>query len=533
MKKNDKFIARCIGYNKEGMGIVRHDNFVIFVPGLINGELAEILVLKVLRTYGFGKVEKIIEVSEHRIEPKCSVYKKCGGCHLQHMDRNEQAAFKKQLVKDCFYNIAHMDVELEDVIDMDCPYRYRNKVQVPFKEENGKVNAGFYRQHSNSIIEFEDCLVQTTTSNKLVKFIRNEVEKLEVGSFFRHTLIKHAHNTNEIMVVLVTTRYPFPKMELLADAIVNNFDEVVSVIVNVNDKDTNVVLGEKEYVLAKGDLIKEELSGMYFNISSKSFYQINPIQTKKLYDKAIELANITKDDNVIDLYCGTGTIGLLASHKAKKVIGIEIVPSAIDDAKVNAKNNGVNNIEFICADAKKGAQMLIERGEKVDVVIVDPPRKGCDQKTIDAINVFHPRRLVYVSCDPATLARDVERLGVYGYQPQVIQPVDMFPLTAHVETVVQLFRKTPDTHINIKLDTNELDLTKAEAKATYQEIKDYVLEKYDKKVSTLNIAQIKEKYGIIERENYNKPKSENVKQPQCTKDKEEAIMNALRHFKMI
>lgn len=438
MKKNEKFIARCIGYNKEGMGIVRHDNFVIFVPGLINGELAEILVLKVLRTYGFGKVEKLIEVSEHRVEPKCSVYKKCGGCHLQHMDRSEQAAFKKQLVKDCFYNIAHMDVEIQSVIDMECPYRYRNKVQVPFKEENGQLNVGFYRQHSNNIIEFDDCLVQTDTSNKLVKFIKKEVENLGIGKYFRHILIKHAHNTNEIMVVLITNQYPFANVELLANTIVNNFSEVVSVIVNVNDQETNVVLGEKEYVVAKGNLIKEELSGMYFNISSKSFYQINPIQTKKLYDKAIELAEISETDNVIDLYCGTGTIGLLASHKAKKVIGIEIVPAAIEDAKVNAKNNGVNNIEFICADAKKGAQMLIDRNEKVDVVIVDPPRKGCDQKTIDAINTFNPKRLVYVSCDPATLARDVERLGAYGYKPQVIQPVDMFPLTSHVETVCLL-----------------------------------------------------------------------------------------------
>lgn len=437
MKKNDKFIATCTSYNKEGLGIVKYDNIVFFVPGIIKNETAEILCVKMLKNYGYGKILKIIETSENRVEPICEVYKKCGGCHLMHMNSIEQKNFKTNVVKDCFHSIANMDVKVNDTLIMEDPYRYRNKVQVPFKANNGIMEAGFYRLHSNDIISFNDCLVQTKDSNNIISFIKENYYIPEL----RHVLIKHAHNTNQIMIVLIVKAYPFTMQKQLVNDLLHKFDNIESIIANINDKETNVILGNKEIILAKNDHIQEELNGMYFNISSKSFYQINPKQTKVLYDLAIKFANINENDLVIDLYCGTGTIGLLASQYAKKVIGIEIVEQAIEDAKINAKNNHVDNIEFICADAAKGAKMLLDRKIKSDVVIVDPPRKGCDKQTLEAISIFDPSRLVYVSCDPATLARDVKILcEQYHYQIQKIQPVDMFPNTSHVETVVLLQR---------------------------------------------------------------------------------------------
>ncbi|MDD7227849.1 MAG: 23S rRNA (uracil(1939)-C(5))-methyltransferase RlmD [Firmicutes bacterium] len=457
MKKNDKFIGKCVAYNKEGSGIVKYDNTVFFVPGMIKDEVAEILCVKMLKSYGYGKIIKLIETSKNRVEPRCEVYKKCGGCHLMHMNKIEQQAFKTNVVKDCFRSIANMDVSVNETLDMLDPYRYRNKVQVPFKADKGMMEAGFYRLHSNDIISFNDCLVQTKDSNNIIRFIKENYYIPEL----RHVLIKHAHNTDQIMIVLIVKKYPFSMQEKLINDLLNRFNDIHSIIANINDKETNVILGNKEIVLAKDDHIQEELNGMYFNISSKSFYQINPKQTKVLYDLAIEFANISKDDVVIDLYCGTGTIGLLASKYAKKVIGVEIVEQAIEDAKVNAINNHVDNIEFICADAAKGANLLLERNIKSDVVIVDPPRKGCDKQTLEAISIFDPSRLVYVSCDPATLARDCKILcEQYHYQIKKIQPVDMFPNTSHVETVCLLSKlHEAKHHVNVTVDMDEMDLS--------------------------------------------------------------------------
>ncbi len=547
MKKNDKFIGRCSGYNKEGMGIVKYDDIVFFVPGIIRDETAEILIVKMLKNYGYGKMIRLIEESKQRVEPVCPVYKLCGGCHLQHMNREEQAYFKTQLVKDCFRSIANMAPQVNKVLDMADPYRYRNKVQVPFAiDKQGNIKAGFYRQHSNDIVEFTDCLVQTKLSNELIQYIKKRLQDLGIGQYFRHVLIKHAHNTDQIMVVFIVRKYPFAKLDELAEELHANFKKIQSIIVNVNDKETNVILGNHEEVLYGQPMIQEELNGMYFNISSKSFYQINPAQTKHLYDLAIQYANITKNDIVVDLYCGTGTIGLLAAPHAKKVFGIEIVAPAIEDAKINAKNNGIDNIEFINADAKVGAKMLLDRHQHVDVVIVDPPRKGCDQATLEAINIFDPKRLVYVSCDPATLARDIKILSSYGYQIETIQPVDMFPMTNHVETVVLLSHKSPDSVINVKVEFGEgddkisLDAIAERAKKyqpkpkiTYKMIQEYVEKKYGFKVHTAYIAEVKRALGLTMCDAPNA--AEELKQPRKhpPKEKAEAIMEALKHFEVI
>ncbi len=441
MKKNDKFIGVCEGYNDKGFGVVKHQGIVFFVKGLIRAEKAEILVISMKKNYGFGKVQQIIEPSEHRVVPKCSVYQHCGGCQIQHLDDKEQGQFKTQKVSDCFKSIAQMDVKVNEIIGASQLWRYRNKVQVPVQVKEGRARIGFYRNRTNDLVEFEDCLVQTKLSNDILKFCKQKMEELQNAKEIRHILIKHAHQTNQVMVVLIAWKYPFSKSEELVNLLVAEFSEIESVVVNINDRKDNVILSNSEVVVAKENFIEETLNDFKFKISSKSFYQINPEQTLKLYNQAVEYAGLTGIETVVDLYCGTGTIGLFAAPNAKKVIGIEIVKEAIIDAQKSAKINGVENVEFICADAKDGAAQIVKCDEKVDVVIVDPPRKGCDEETLQAIVKMNPQKIVYVSCDPSTLARDIKKLVDNEYELVQVQPVDMFPMTYHVETCALLSRK--------------------------------------------------------------------------------------------
>lgn len=438
MKKNDQFSGKCIGYTVEGLGIVKHEGFVFFVKNMLRDEEGDIVVTAMKKSYGFGKCLQLTKMSEHRVEPKCSIVKHCGGCQIQHMDRSEQQYFKHQKVVDCFKSIAKMEPKINDVIDMEVPYRYRNKVQVPVQCHGTELKMGFYRNNTNDIVEFEDCLVQTEESNQIVQAMKKTIKEYNCGQFFKHVLIKHAHKTNEIMVVFIVSKYPFDNCDALKTKLLTEFPQIKSILVNINNRNDNVILTNEEIALTEQTIIQERLHELTFNISSKSFYQINPDQTQVLYDKAIEYAKLTHEDTVVDLYCGTGTIGLFAAQYAKKVIGIEIVEAAVIDAKVNATNNNISNIEFICADAKEGAKELLRRNEKIDVVIVDPPRKGCDESTLESIVTMNPKRIVYVSCDPSTLARDCALLAKSKYQIEEVQPVDMFPLTHHVESVVLL-----------------------------------------------------------------------------------------------
>lgn len=438
MNKNDQFFGKCIGYTVEGLGIVKYEGIVFFVKNMLRDEEGEIIVTSMKKNYGFGKCLELAKTSEHRVKPACSIVKHCGGCQLQHMDRNEQKYFKHQKVVDCFKSIGKMNPTIKDVIDMEAPYRYRNKVQVPVQYHGSDVKMGFYRNNTNEIVEFDDCLVQTEVSNQIVQAMKKYIKEYNCGKVFKHVLIKHAHKTNEIMVVFVVSTYPFEHCDVLKDRLLKEFPPIKSILVNINKRNDNVILTNEEVALTKDTMIQERLHDLTFNISSKSFYQINPEQTQVLYDKAIEYAQLTNMDTVVDLYCGTGTIGLFASQYAKKVIGIEIVEAAVVDAKVNAKNNNMSNIEFICADAKEGAKELLSRNENIDVVIVDPPRKGCDESTLTSIVTMNPKRIVYVSCDPSTLARDCALLAKSNYQVIEVQPVDMFPLTHHVENVVLL-----------------------------------------------------------------------------------------------
>ncbi len=438
MKKNDVFVGKCTDYDNEGLGIVKTNGFVVFVKNLLVGEEAEIVCTLAKKKYGYGRVLKLINSSKNRVDFKCNVYKSCGGCNLQHMNLAEQSYFKKNKVKNCFNSIAGMDVEVLDTLMMDNPYRYRNKVQVPVQYED-RIRMGFYKNRTNDIVEFDDCLVQSELSNKIISFLKLELNNCDFKKDIKHILIKHSHSLNEVMVVFIVRRMIGNYSDLI-DKLVSEFVEIKSIVCNINDRKDNVILGEREIVLFGNRFISENLCGLIFNISSKSFFQINPYQTEVLYNKAIELAGISKDDVVLDLYCGTGTIGLIASKQAKKVIGIEIIEDAIRDAKINAENNNIKNIEFYCMDAGEGAKKLLDEKIALDTIIVDPPRKGLDYTAVNSIIKMNPKKIVYVSCDPATLARDFKIMLNEGYSLEVVQPVDMFPQTSHVECIALIQR---------------------------------------------------------------------------------------------
>ena len=438
MKKNDLWQGISEGYTYDGAGVVHFGDLVFFVPGLLEGEEAELGVTAMKKNYGYARIAKLLKKSEHRAVPQCSVYKQCGGCQLMHMDYEEQKRFKENKVKGVFRQNAKMDIEPLPIITGDHETAYRNKVQVPVQYDKGHVKMGFYRGHTNEIAEFDRCLVQTDASNEIVQFMKKTLEELRIGSIFRHVLIKHAHRSGQIMVCFVVREYPFRNAENLVKKLTAAFPAVRSVTCIENRREDNVILDGKETVLYGDPYIEEHLLGRTFRISARSFYQINPYATEKLYAKAIEYAGLTGNETVIDLYCGTGTIGILCAGSAKKVYGIEIVADAVKDARINAKLNDISNIDFFTADAKVGAKRLIENKIKADVVIVDPPRKGCSKETLDAIVTIGPERLVYVSCDPSTLARDVAYLDEKGFRLQKVQPVDMFPHTNHIETIVLL-----------------------------------------------------------------------------------------------
>ena len=441
MKKNDLWQGTAEGYTYDGAGVVHFGDVVFFVPGLIDGEEAELGVTAMKKNYGYARIAKLLTESEHRVTPKCSVYRQCGGCQLMHMDSAEQSRFKEEKVKGVFRQNAKMDIETLPIITGGHEMAYRNKVQVPVQCSKGTVKMGFYRGHSNDIVEFDKCLVQTDASNEIVQYLKRRLDQLRIGSVFRHVLIKHAHRTGQIMVCFVVREYPFRECNKLVQSLTETFPAIRSVTCIENRRSDNVILNGKETVLYGDPYIEEELLGRRFRISARSFYQINPYATEMLYAKAIEYAGLTGNETVIDLYCGTGTIGILCAGSAKKVYGIEIVADAVKDARINAELNGITNIDFFTADAKVGAGRLIENKIKADVVIVDPPRKGCSKETLDAIVTIGPERLVYVSCDPSTLARDVAYLNENGYRLQNVQPVDMFPHTNHVECVSLLCRE--------------------------------------------------------------------------------------------
>lgn len=458
MKKNEIVVGVCEDYTNEGLGVAKVDGFPLFVKGLLRGERARLLVMKVKKGYGFAKIVELLEESGERQKPFCKIYQWCGGCQLQHMSLKEQAYFKQQKVAHALRRIGNCEAKVEPILAMDAPYGYRNKGQIPIGvDAYGEVVCGFYRMNSHDIIDMEVCPIQSDLINTCVAVMKEGLRRFGCAAYFRHLLVKHAFANDTVMLVWIVRERVFLQMQELCDWVVGKLPMVKSIVLNVNQRKDNVILGEEEFLLYGEQMIYDTLGGIEFGISAKSFYQVNPVQTKVLYEQALAFAQLSGSEEVLDLYCGVGTISLFLAQHAKHVTGIEIVGDAIRNAKENARRNGIDHVDFICSDAAQYAAVLAERGKKADVVVVDPPRKGCDELTLASILQMEPKRIVYVSCDPATLARDVRYLEERGYECVRVQPVDMFGWSYHVETVVLLSHKSPDSVINVKVEFGESD----------------------------------------------------------------------------
>lgn len=450
VKKNDELIINITGQGIQGEGVGKIEGFTVFIDGAIAGELVKTKIVKVNKNFAFGKLLEIVESSTNRTQPKCSIYKTCGGCQLQHFSYNSQLEYKKQRVLDCIKRIGGINEKtvIHDTIGMDNPYRYRNKVQLPVREVYGDIKIGFYSIRSHNVVNMDTCCIQDEAADKVIAIVRAWIKTFNISAYneetssgiVRHIMVRKAFKTGQVMVVIVTNGNNFPHKQELIKEIISGIDGVSSIIQNVNSENTNVILGKQCITIWGSDTIIEYIGKYRFNISALSFFQVNPLQTKVLYEKALEYAQLSGSETVFDAYCGAGTISLFLSEHCKKVYGIEIVPEAIANAKSNAHENNVSNAEFIIGEAEKIIPELISKGIKADVVVVDPPRKGCAIELLEAMAQMKPQRIVYVSCDPATLARDLNILDGLGYKTTEIQPVDMFPQTGHVETVVLMSR---------------------------------------------------------------------------------------------
>lgn len=543
VKKGDNIEVQIAGLGSSGEGVGKYEGFTVFVRGALPEETVQAEITLVKKNYAAGKLIKIIEASPERVEPVCPVYAECGGCQLQHLSYAGQLRMKQQQVKDALTRIGHLDTEVLPVIGCTNPWNYRNKMQFPAAGgAEGTINIGCYAAATHSVIDTGSCMIQKEANNEVLTTVRKWMQRYGISAYdektgkglVRHVMSRVGVHSGEVMAVLITSAYDIPHKKELIEWLTKYVPNLVSVVQNINKKPTNVVMGSKTRVLYGRPTINDSLGALNFNISAQSFFQVNSEQAEKLYNKALEYAALSGTETVVDVYCGTGTISLYLAKHAGKVYGIEIVAPAIEDAKKNAQDNNCHNAEFILGDAADRLPQLLAEGVKPDVVVVDPPRAGCEQKVLKAIADVEPQRIVYVSCNPASLARDLAYLSERGYKAMTAQPVDMFPMTVHVETVVSLSKGYIDhDSVNIEVSLEDMDFSAYRGKATYKEIQNYVLERFNLKVSTLNISQVKRKSGISMGTNYNKSKSENIKIPQCTPEKEEAILDALKHFNII
>ena len=537
LEKNRIYRAHIDGYSSEGLGIARIDGQVVFVHGAVRGETCDVLVMKVLKNAAFGKIAALAEPSPARRQPDCPYYGRCGGCDFRHMSYEEELWAKRARVQDALTRIGGAEVTVEEILGAEQPLHYRNKSIYPISPA-GEV--GFYRARSHQVVHVEHCLIQKPEADALAQAVRDYIARFQVEPYNEATgrgLLRHLYVRTscrgESLACLLVNGSRLPHEQELVDMLRAAAPGVCGVVLGENTRRGNAILGDRYRTLWGRDYLTDTLCGLELRLSVPSFYQVNHDQAQRLYEKALEYAGLTGRELAVDLYCGAGTITQVLARRARHVIGGEIVPEAIRDAEDSARRNGVENVEFLCGDASRLAAELRQRGLRPDVICVDPPRKGLAPDVVEAAASMEPERIVYVSCDPATLARDVARFAPLGYCPVRACAVDLFPGTAHVETVCLLSKLQSKEHIEIEVKMDELDLTSAESKATYEEIREYVLEHTGLKVSHLYIAQVKQKYGIIERENYNKPKSEDARQPQCPPEKEKAITEALRHFGMI
>ena len=546
LQKNQLLTLRIERLSNDGSGVAHSsEGEAVFVPGTAPGDEAQVRIVKDCGRYAFGILDKLLTPSPDRIPVDCAVAGPCGGCSLRHLDYAAELRAKQESVADAFRRIGGLDVPVLDALPSPEVDRYRNKVQFPVgRDKDGAPCIGFYAGRTHRIVPCPDCKLQPGVLNDIGNtlcafFAAHGIQPYDEErgkGLVRHIFLRRGAHSGQIMVCLVCTRPKLPHSDELVALLREKFRDIATILINVNAKKTNVILGEESVTLYGPGCIEDTLCGVPVRLGPLSFYQVNTLAAERLYGVAAEYAQLEPDDVLLDLYCGMGTIGLSMAGHCRELIGVEIIPEAIDSAKANAARMGdavAAKSRFFCADAGEAAARLAAEGLRPDVIMLDPPRKGCDETTLSAVVQMSPRRVVYVSCNPSTAARDAAWLGQHGYRAEKVQPVDLFPRTKHVETVCLLSKLKSTQHIEVEIEMDELDLTAAEKKATYDEIKAYVLEHSGLKVSSLYIAQVKQKCGIIERENYNKPKSEDAKQPQCPPEKETAIMEALRHFEMI
>ena len=547
LQKNQILTLRIERLSSDGSGVAHSaDGEAVFVPGTAPGDEARVRIVKDCGRYAFGILDELLTPSPDRIPVDCPVAGPCGGCSLRHLDYAAELRAKQESVLDAFRRIGGLEVPVLDILPSPDVDRYRNKVQFPVGiDKNGVPCIGFYAGRTHRIVPCPDCKLQPSVLNEIGNalcafFAQQGIRPYDEQSgkgLVRHIFLRRGAHSGQIMVCLVCTRAKLPHAEQLCTALRGQFPAISTILLNVNAKNTNVILGSENHILYGPGYIEDTLCGVPVRLGPLSFYQVNTLAAERLYGVAAQYAQLTPDDTLLDLYCGMGTIGLSMAEQCRELIGVEIVPEAIESAKANAARMGeavAAKSRFFCADAGQAATQLAAEGLHPDIVMLDPPRKGCDEATLSAVVRMAPRRVVYVSCNPATAARDAAWLEKNGYHTEKVQPVDLFPRTKHCETVVLLSKGEVDSKkIRVEFSLEDMDMSEFQDGATYTQIKDYVLEHSGLKVSNLYISQIKRKCGIGVGKNYNLPKSEDSRQPLCPPEKEKAIREAFKYFGMI
>lgn len=543
-KKNDLVTVKIEDMGHDGEGIGKAEGYTLFIKDTVIGDVVEAKIMKMKKNYGYARLVRVLEASKDRTEPKCSVARACGGCQLQFLTYEKQLEFKKNKVVGNLERIGGFsDISVEKVMGMENPWRYRNKAQFPVgKDKEGNLITGFYAGRTHSIIPNTNCYLGVEVNEEILNAVLNYMRENHVEPYdevtgkglVRHILIRYGFKTKEIMVCIIINGRKIPNAAGLVEKL-KDISGMTSITLNVNTKRNNVILGNEILPLWGKDYITDYIGEVKYQISPLSFYQVNPVQTEKLYGTALEYAGLTGKEIVWDLYCGIGTISLFLAQKAQKVYGVEIVPAAIEDARKNAEINGIDNAEFFVGKAEEVLPAKYkEDGVYADVIVVDPPRKGCDGALIETMLSMKPERIVYVSCDSATLARDLKVLCEKEYQVEKVAVCDMFPGSVHVETVVLLSKGEIDSKkVRVEFSLEDMDMSGFQKGATYEQIKAYVLEHSGLKVSSLYISQIKRKCGLEVGQNYNLSKKEDAKVPQCPPEKESAIREALKFYNLI
>ncbi len=565
-EKNDMVTVTIEDVGMEGEGIGKIDGFPLFIKDAVVGDTVEAKIIKSKKNYAYARVEKVVTPSPFRVEPPCKSHRQCGGCQIQALSYDKQLAFKQDKVRNNLLRIGgfsevEVDRVMEPVVGMENPLRYRNKAQYPFgADKQGNPITGFYAGRTHSIIPNTECYLGREENREILQTILDYMKEYHVNAYdeetgrglIRHALIRTGFYTGEIMVCLVINykgkqESYLPRQDKLLEKLAL-IKGMTSVSVSINTERTNVIMGKEIHTIWGSDTITDKIrvrdtgkvdmpytgEELTFSISPLSFYQVNPMQTEKLYSLALEYAGLTGKESVWDLYCGIGTISLFMALRAKEVYGVEIIPQAIDDARQNAVRNHISNAEFFVGKAEEVLPAAYEKEEShPDVIVVDPPRKGCDEKCLDTMLKMAPFRIVYVSCDSATLARDLKLLCAGGYRLERVRPVDQFAHTVHVETVCLLSLKKDTPKIEVTMEPDEKSNYTPEEKATYQKIKEYVKNKYGVNVHTRYIAEVKRMCGLDMGENYNKSKKENPEVKHCPQEKVEYIKDALKYYSVI